>query len=334
MNWGGFPVGFRFPVEDFSPETKKRCWDSVLQALSYGNLKGVSLYEAESAERFDPARPVLIAAVSHLSIRESRSNSLLWRRDGALRSKLTLYMPAVQENYLELYTEKRCIAQVSLEGSIEPVKEAEGYLPKSLPAAGKPKSSSLRCLIAADPALPFLERESLCRLALYQLYQKDQGICGRLLPLGNGNEGTVETAAAFLRGRLSNLAVCAENGAQSSVLYAVTANRRLLLDGFSLPALEEPLSKDFGLGQALLKLKNRGFSEINLCARGLSHINAETLSSFSGCAVRFVEDCGEIYSLSTSLRGIERVYWIGDGEPTFPQDIETVYLEPTSIGGC
>ena len=38
MNWGGFPIGFRFPVDDFSVETKKRCWSYVLPALRYADL--------------------------------------------------------------------------------------------------------------------------------------------------------------------------------------------------------------------------------------------------------------------------------------------------------
>ena len=54
MNWGGFPIGFRFPVEDFSLETKKRCWSYVVPALRYADLTDSTLLEAESAELFDP----------------------------------------------------------------------------------------------------------------------------------------------------------------------------------------------------------------------------------------------------------------------------------------
>ena len=64
MNWGGFPIGFRFPVQDFSWETKKRCWSYVLPALVYADLTDCTLQEAESAELFDPDRLVYIAVVA------------------------------------------------------------------------------------------------------------------------------------------------------------------------------------------------------------------------------------------------------------------------------
>ena len=43
MNWGGMPIGFRFYVEDYSRETKERCWAHVLRALEYADLTEVSL---------------------------------------------------------------------------------------------------------------------------------------------------------------------------------------------------------------------------------------------------------------------------------------------------
>ena len=78
MNWGGFPIGFRFPVQDFSWETKKRCWSYVLPALVYADLTDCTLQEAESAELFDPDRLVDIAVVSPKKIPVNRKNGLLW----------------------------------------------------------------------------------------------------------------------------------------------------------------------------------------------------------------------------------------------------------------
>ena len=95
MNWGGFPVAFRFPVTDFSMETKRRCWACVLPALTYADLTDTALQEAESAELFDPEQLIYIAIVAPKSITPSRKNSLQWRQDGRLMSELTLYQPAV-----------------------------------------------------------------------------------------------------------------------------------------------------------------------------------------------------------------------------------------------
>ena len=79
MNWGGFPIGFRFPVQDFTLETKKRCWSYVLPALVYADLTDCTLQEAESAELFDPDRLVYIAVISPKKIPINRKNGLLWR---------------------------------------------------------------------------------------------------------------------------------------------------------------------------------------------------------------------------------------------------------------
>ena len=120
MNWGGFPIGFRFPVEDFSLETKKRCWSYVVLALRYADLTDSTLLEAESAELFDPDRLIYMAIVAPKSITPSRKNSLLWRKDGRLMSALTLHVPVVQENYLELYTHVKALADITPDRSVFP----------------------------------------------------------------------------------------------------------------------------------------------------------------------------------------------------------------------
>ena len=89
MNWGGFPVALRFPVQDYSLETKKRCWSYVLPALAYADLTDTTLLEAESAEVFDPDQLLYLAVVAPKTIPPSRKNSLLWRKDGRLMSALS-----------------------------------------------------------------------------------------------------------------------------------------------------------------------------------------------------------------------------------------------------
>ena len=168
MNWGGFPVAFRFPVQDFSQETKRRCWSCVLLALTYADLSDTTLQEAESAELYDPDRLIYIAMISPKVIPPSRKNSLLWRRDGRLMSALTLYQPVVQENYLELYTNSRKLAEITPDRGVVSLEGGEGLFPAHIEQKEKRPSRS-RALILPKGELPYTEREALCRQTMKSL---------------------------------------------------------------------------------------------------------------------------------------------------------------------
>ena len=149
MNWGGFPIAFRFPVQDFSLETKKRCWSYVLPALRYADLTDSTLLEAKSAELFDPDQPIYIAIVAPKSITPSRKNSLLWRKDGRLMSALALYWHVGQENFLELFTDTKMLAEITPERNIVPKEDCDVLFPDRIRSiAPAPRSS-------AAPAAPY-----------------------------------------------------------------------------------------------------------------------------------------------------------------------------------
>ena len=153
MNWGGFPVAFRFPVKDFSPETKKRCWADVLPALTYADLTDSALLEAESAEIFDPEQRLYLAMVAPKTIPPSRKNSLLWRQDGRLMSALTLYQPVAQENYLELYTTVKTLAEITPDRGVAVQEGGEGLFPDHIEQKEKAPSRT-RALILPEEELP------------------------------------------------------------------------------------------------------------------------------------------------------------------------------------
>ena len=132
MNWGGMPIGFRFYVEDYSRETKERCWAHVLRALEYADLTEVSLHEGETEEAFLPGQKVYIPVVGAKSIKVSRKNTMLWREDPALMGQLALYRPLIQENYMELFAPTRRLADVTMSGEIRPEAPGEGLLPKAI----------------------------------------------------------------------------------------------------------------------------------------------------------------------------------------------------------
>ena len=297
MNWGGFPVAFRFPVEDFSRETKKRCWSYVLPALTYADLSNSSLWESESAELFDPEQLIYLAIVAPTVIPPSRKNSLLWRQDGGLMSALTLYQPVAQENYLELYTKYVKLATITPERGVTPEAGVEGLFPDRIEQKEK-APFRLRALILPKGELTFRERVALCRQAMRELYAADDGLYLKMLPLSPGGEGAVYTAAAFQHGRLFSEMIPDRAGEKHRCFFGVLPGRKLLIDGFSVPDISAPINEGYGLGRAVRIGKDRGFTDIRLCARGLEH---------PACDAEPLEDLEELYGLSRQLPLYDRV---------------------------
>ena len=297
MNWGGFPVAFRFPVKDFSFETRKRCWDAVLSALTYADLTDTALYEATSAELFDPERLIYMPAIAPKNISPNRKNSLLWRQDGELMSHLVLYQPVAQENYLELHTVSKKLADMTPERAIVLQEGAEGLFPDRIES--KPKTAACqRALILPKGELPYAEREELCRRAMRELYKQDDSSYLKMLPLSPGGEGAVYTAAAFLHGRLFSEMILDRNGRNHRVLFGVLPGRTLLIDGFTVPDMDAPLDEDYGLGQAVRVARNRGFTDVRLCATGLKAPE---------CEAKPEKDVETLYALSRELPLYDKV---------------------------
>ena len=298
MNWGGFPVAFRFPVSDFSPETKRHCWSCVLPALTYADLtEDTTLQEAESAETFDPSQLIYMALVAPTTIPPSRKNSLLWRRDGRLMSELTLYWPVAQENYLELYTQPKLLAEINQDRSVVVHEGGEGLFPDRIEMKEK-VPSSIRALILPKGELPFAERDALCRRTMREHYEADNGLYLKMLPLSPGGEGAVYTAAAFQHGRVFSEMIPDAAGEKHRTFFGVLPGRRLLIDGFSVPDIAAPLDEAYGLGRAILLAKGRGFTDIRLCAAGL---NAPA------CEAEPLEEIETLYDLSRNLPLYDRV---------------------------
>lgn len=304
MNWGGFPVAFRFPVSDFSPETKKRCWSYVLPALTYADLSNSSLWESESAELFDPDQLIYLAIVAPTVIPPSRKNSLLWRQDGRLMSALTIYQPVVQENYLELYTKYVKLATITPERGVVQEENAEGLFPDRIEAKEKTPFHH-RALILPKGELSFDKRETICRRAMRELYESDDGLYLKMLPLSQGGEGTVYTAAAFRHGRLFTEMITDTSGEKHRCMFAVLPGHKLLIDGFSVPDISAPLQDGYGLGEAIVVARNRGFSDIRLCARGLDH---------PASGAKPLEDLEELYRLFRELPLYDRVILVDQDE--------------------
>ena len=314
MNWGGFPVAFRFPVQDYSLETRRRCWSCVLQALTYADLTDTCLAEGETTEQYDPDRLIYIPIVAPKVIPPSRKNSLLWRRDGRLMSELTLYQPVAQKNYLELYTHIRSLATIGPDRTVQLQEGGEGLFPERI-AREEKAPSRLRAILLPKGELPYAEREALCRRAMRELYEADDGLYLKMLPLSPGGEGAVYTAAAFQHGRLFSEMIPDAAGEKHRCLFGVLPGRKLLIDGYSVPQIEGPLDKAYGLGKAICVAKDRGFTDIRLCARRLNPPASEA---------RPMEDLEELYDLGRQILLYDRVILV---EQDSNGQLKTEYID-------
>ena len=324
MNWGGFPVAFRFPVSDFSPETKKRCWACVLPALTYADLtEGTTLQEAESAEIFDPDQLIYLAIVAPKAIPPSRKNSLLWRKDGRLMSELALYWPVAQENFLELYTKDVKLAAITPERAVVPEEGGEGLFPDRIEVKEKTPSRT-RALILPKGELPYREREALCRRTMRELYEADEGLYLKMLPLSIGGEGAVYTATSFQHGRYFSEMIPDAGGEKHRCFFGALPGRRLLIDGFSVPDITAPPDGSYGLGRAIRVAQERGFTDIRLCAAGLS---------LPACQVPLVDDPDELYDLSRELPLYDRVILTEYGDDGQIKT-ERIDVDRRDIQGC
>lgn len=132
MDWGGFPLGLRFKVADYSLETKAACWKEVLRVLSTACWEDISLYEVEISEPFPPYSKLYIAVIEQLTVPISRLNTPPFREDARVMGLCHLYMPLIQENYLELNAQERFLAKLEKDGSLRFDDEHPPFLPAGI----------------------------------------------------------------------------------------------------------------------------------------------------------------------------------------------------------
>ncbi len=103
MIWQYFPIGFRFPVRDFSEETKRACWETALSALYASDPKDVTLYDAQETYDVGSGGPVYICIACFYGIKQARSSAKVLMSRDRLMSRLCSHQPIIQANALESF---------------------------------------------------------------------------------------------------------------------------------------------------------------------------------------------------------------------------------------
>ena len=130
MNWGGFPIGFRFPAEQITETFKRQCWETVMAAAAYSVSRDLFFHEAEVEDACTGCRYYIPAVAAHIP-GPTQKNAKLWHRDARLLSHLAASRPFVQENYLELFAPSHLVGTLQPDGRIA-AEAGVAFLPERL----------------------------------------------------------------------------------------------------------------------------------------------------------------------------------------------------------
>ena len=275
MKWDGFPIGFRFVVPDLSVETKRSCWTVMLEALRYGDMKDVLLFELKDAVTDPCEGTVYICVLSHKPISQSRENAQVMRKNAALMSRLTLSDPVVQENYLNQFRENVLIGMVRKNGK---VLQNEGDR-ELLAAHIEPKEwvdKTHTLLISPNSMKGVIGSADLTRLIAQAAAAALPDYSPVLLPIGDGGEGTMQALVAAQRGAYHSVSCHDADGRSIQAQFGVippsiaviecaqsVGFRQLTID--SVPVEER---SSFGVGEMLLSALRSGYRRLFVCVGG------------------------------------------------------------------
>ena len=225
MNWGGFPVGFRFAADEITEAFKKKCWERVFAAVAYSDKSDMFFHEAEMEDPYAGTK-VYIAVIASHGVGIIQKNAEMWRRDTALTGALMFYRPLVQENYLEMYAPTREVGSISPDGKVTPT-EGVAFLPAEAGSAVFTRKTGNAVLLSAsdgkentDPAIAD---------AAEKLNEHGPGFAVRRLNYTAGAHA-VYYAAAFRNGLLYTCPVKTGSGEKTDILYALLPGGTCLAD--------------------------------------------------------------------------------------------------------
>ena len=198
MIWHYFPIGMRFPVRDFSDETKRACWKIALSAVYASDPRGTGLYEA--CESFDPVSesPVYTCIVCYVGIKQSRAAGKTLHALDRLMTRLCLVNPLVQANWLESFGPYPILAEIDANAAICPNETGASFLPTD-PVVPMQPSNGFTVLLAPDSMKGVCNAEMLT--SVLGTAAAEHGLSVRRMPVADGGEGTVCALIAGTGGR-------------------------------------------------------------------------------------------------------------------------------------
>lgn len=297
MIWHYFPIGMRFPVADFSEQTRRACWKVAFSAAFASDVSQTGLYEA--CESFDPVTqsPVYICIICYVGIKQSRAAGEKLHSLDALMTRLCLYKPLVQANDLESFGPYPILGEIDATNAIRPNEAGAAFIPTETPEPMKP-SEGFRILIAPDSMKGVCDAERFSRVL--GTAAADHGFRVQRMPVADGGEGTVRSLVAGTNGRYDTV-VCEDlNGERVNMLVGVIPGPVAVIEaadavGLShktkhIPPIEHRSS--FGVGMLIRKTLDLGYRKIWIGLGG--SLTADLgLGALHALGVRFTGTDGE-----------------------------------------
>lgn len=257
MIWQYFPVGFRFPVKDFSDETRRVCWEATLSALFQADPKGLTLYDAQQTYDIGTGGPVYICIACYYGIKQARANAKIIYETDDLLTRLCMHMPFLQANALESFGPYPLLGKIEENGTVTVTEEGEtvlkGVAPK--PSANR---SGIRLLIVSDENETGGSAEACTRVL--GTSAAAEGLSVRRSAIADGGFGTVRALVIGLNGRYETVAITDANGERRMEPIGI-------LPG-SIAALESAGRDGAFVCDMLRKTLNLGYRKILLGANG------------------------------------------------------------------
>ena len=312
MIWHYFPIGMRFPVEDFSDRTKRACWQIALSAVFAADVRNTGLYEA--CESYDPvaSSPVYTCIVCYVGIKQSRAAGEKLHALDALMTQLCLCNPLVQANYLENFGPYPILAQIDGDGAIHPNEIGAAFIPTGS-ITPMTTVSGLKILIAPDFANGACDAERLSRVLGTAAVKR--GFRVRRMPVADGGAGTVRALITGTGGRFETVSCEDQNGERANVTVGVLPGPVAVIesaDAFgngrrndSTPSTER--RSDFCVGSLIRKVLDLGYRKIWV---GVGGANTDDLGlgALSALGVRFLNVEGDtVAPLPETLFEIVRI---------------------------
>ena len=217
MIWRYFPIGMRFPVKDFSDESKRACWRTAISALIAAGGNGASLYDAEETFDFGTGGSVYTCIACFYGIKQSRAVAKKLYALDALMSTLCLHHPFVQANYLESYGPYPILGKLNETCDIESTEAGASLLPKS--AMPMQPNSGMKLLIASESIRDDIPAEALTRAI--GIEASGHGFRLQRIPLANVSRGLVRSLVTALNGRYETVSYMWNDGEHAASTIGV-----------------------------------------------------------------------------------------------------------------
>lgn len=303
MIWHYFPIGMRFPVRDFSDETRRACWELALSAVFASDARGTGLYEA--CESFDPGAesPVYTCIVCYVGIKQSRAAGKTLHALDRLTARLCLHRPLVQANYLEGFGPYPILGEVDAEGRIIPSETGAAFLPTG-PIEPMRASTGPKLLLAPGPADGC---NAEARSRVLGTAAADRGFRVKRLSLADGGEGTVRALVIGTEGRYETVVCEDAEGVRTNHIVGVIPGPIAVLEAFGMSAdgCAALIRKTLDLGYRRLWI---AVGETKIADLGLSELFAlePRLAQSEVTLLYRGQPCGELPGV-TAVFGADRI---------------------------